>query len=113
MLAASPVRHSASRSVPVENQQPQRDWEARPQIEAISPEQATSFAVFRRAQREGDRVPEDGLQVVEGGRMGTRGLNVALARRVSTPAGDVWVTPGNGHIALIVPGGATGNPTWH
>jgi hypothetical protein len=40
----------------------------------------------------------------EGGLIGRRRLNPALARRAVTQLGDVWVVPGNGYIALDVGG---------
>jgi hypothetical protein len=79
-------------------------------VTEISAEQATSFALLRRAQVASDRLPEGRSHAFEGGFMGLRGLNPALARRASTALGDLWVVPGNGHIALY-DGGATCNPT--
>jgi hypothetical protein len=113
MLEANPVRPSSSRAVPVESEQPRADWEARPKVEAISSEQAGSFALLRRPQQASDRLPEDRRTAVESGRIGRLGLSPALTRRVTTPAGDVWVIPGNGCIGLAVPGGMTCNPTEH
>jgi hypothetical protein len=74
-------------------------------IEAISADQARSFAILRRPRLEGDQLPGGGEMFARGG-LGRRGLNPALARRATTQIGDVWVVPGNGHIALLA-GGAT------
>jgi hypothetical protein len=112
MLEANPVRHSASHPAPFENEQPRPDWEARPKVEAISAEQAAGFALLRRPRRDGDRLPEDRWETAQG-RIGRMGLNSTLARRVTMPAGDVWVIPGNGCIGLAVLGGMTCNPTEH
>ena len=78
--------------------------EVKPKVAVVSAEQAESFAILRRSQVESDRLPESRCNVFEGGLIGRRGLNPALARRVSTQIGDVWVVPGNGYVALDVGG---------
>jgi len=81
--------------------------ESRPKVEAISAEQAASFAILRREQVAGDQLPRGRRDAVDGGGMARRrGLNSALARRAATQIGDVWVVPGNGYVALLVDGGA-------
>jgi hypothetical protein len=83
-------------------------WESIPKVDAISAEQAASFAVLRRGQVEDDRLPHDrGIQLDSGVMGQRRGLNSALARRAVTQIGDVWVVLGSGYLALvIVAGGA-------
>lgn len=81
--------------------------ESRPKVEAISVEQAATFAILRREQEAGDQLPQDRRDDVDGGGMTRRcGLNSALVRRAATQIGDVWVVPGNGFVALFVGGGA-------
>jgi hypothetical protein len=82
-----------------------------PMLVEVSAEQAGGFAVLRRPLRESDRLPEsrwEQFQVVPRAR---HGLNPALARRVTTPAGEVWVVPGNGYISLDLGGSMTCNRT--
>jgi hypothetical protein len=79
--------------------------EAKPKVAAVSAEQATGFAILRRPQIAGDRLPKSHGEMLEGGLIGHAGLNPELARRAVTQLGDVWVVPGNGFIALGVDGG--------
>ena len=81
------------------------DREAKPKVAAVSAEQATGFAILRRPQIAGDRLPKSHREMLEGGLIGRAGLNPELARRAVTQLGDVWVVPGNGFIALGVGGG--------
>jgi hypothetical protein len=76
----------------------------------VSPEQADSFAIFRRPQVESDRLPESQWENLAGGMIGRLGLNPALARRATTPVGDAWVIPGDGYLALYA-GGTCANST--
>jgi hypothetical protein len=80
------------------------DRGARPTVAVVSAEQAESFAILRRLQIEGDRLPQAHGDTREGGLIGRCGLNPELARRALTELGDVWVVPGNGYIALVVGG---------
>jgi hypothetical protein len=81
----------------------------RPKIEEVSTEQAWSFAILRRPWCDGDLLPGSGEMFARGG-LGRLGLNPMLARRATTQVGDVWVVPGNGHVAIVA-GGATCAPT--
>lgn len=83
------------------------DRNRRSMITEISPDQARSFAILRRPEEEGDRLPQS---TFDRGGLELRGLNPALARRAVTGLGDLWVVPGNGHIALY-DGSATCSPT--
>ncbi len=81
----------------------------RPRLAEISAQQSDSFGILRRPQRDDDLLP-GGVTFVLGG-MGQRGgLNAELARRAATAVGDIWVVPGNGHIAIVA-GGATCSTT--
>jgi hypothetical protein len=111
MLDAEPSRPAASPILaPVTVARPKP---VGPMLVAVSAEQAESFAVLRRPQRENDRLPEGRWGEFEVGRRARRGLNPALARRVTTPAGEVWVIPGDGYISLDLGGRMTCNPTEH
>lgn len=81
-----------------------------PKITDISADQARSFAILRRPQVEGDCLPASQWPTFDQGGLGRRGLNPALARRATTALGDLWIVPGNGHIALY-DGSATCNST--
>jgi hypothetical protein len=83
-----------------ERQHPDR--EATAKVAAVSAEQAESFAILRRPQVESDWLPESQWEIFDGGLIGRCGLNPDLARRAVTPAGDVWVVPGRGHIGLYM-----------
>ena len=80
-------------------------------VAGISKDQAAAFAVLRRPQVAGDQLPEDRWPALEGGMIGRLGLNPALARRVTTEAGDVWVIPGNGFICHLDENGMGCNST--
>jgi hypothetical protein len=111
MLNAHPSRH---RALPIITPMTvARPGAVGPKLVEVSAQQAESFAVLRRPQRQSDRLPESRWEAFEVGMRARRGLNPALARRVITPAGDVWVVPGNGHISLAVDGGTTCNRTEH
>jgi hypothetical protein len=58
----------------------------------VPPDQAASFAILRRPQREGD--------ALRGRGSGPFGANLDLARAVDTEAGTVRVVPANGMICL-------------
>lgn len=92
------------------NEHGRRDRDPLPKITEISCEQARSFAILRRPVVEGDRLPVSRWPTFDEGGLGRRGLNPALARRATTALGDLWIVPGNGHIALY-DGSATCNPT--
>ena len=70
-------------------------------VTGIPDDQAAAFALLRRPQVQGDTLPEDRWPAIEGGMIGRLGLNPALARRMRTEAGDVWVIPGNGFICHL------------
>ena len=74
--------------------------------EAISADQAERFGILRRPRAAGDGLPEAPLAGFGEGGLARCGLNPRLARRGVTPIGDVWVIPGNDHIA-IHPGSTT------
>lgn len=86
------------------NERQHSEREVRPKVTAVSAQQAESFAILRRPQAEGDRMPESRRTAFAGGMIGRLGLNPALARRAMTQLGEVWVVPGNGYIALDVGG---------
>ena len=92
------------------NERGGRDRDPLSKITEISAEQASSFAILRRPLVEGDRLPVSRWRTFDEGGLGRRGLNPALARRATTALGDLWIAPGNGHIALY-DGSATCNPT--
>ena len=74
----------------------------------ISTYQAEGFAILRRPQSEADLLPADRVDQLERGAVAARcGLNAGLARRALTQIGEVWVVPGNEHVALVADGGAT------
>lgn len=81
--------------------------ERRLKAEGASTDQARSFAILRRAQCSDDLVPSEHGDPFDRGFIGRCGLNAELARRATTPEGDVWIVPGNGSIALH-----TGSTTW-
>ncbi len=101
---------AASRRRPVHEER-RPDREVRPRLVAISVEQADGFAILRRAQRESDRLTPGRWQALDQGAPGHVGLNPALARRAATPAGDMWVVPGNGYLCLALAGCLTCAPT--
>lgn len=72
--------------------------QAKPMITALSAEQAENFAILRRPETDKDRLPEERQERLRTGLVARQGLNPALARRVRTSIGDVWIIPGNGTI---------------
>jgi hypothetical protein len=82
-----------------------------PMIEEITGQQSAMFSILRREQLDGDQLPQERRKGLEGGRIGQLGFNPSLARRATTPVGDIWVIPGNGWIALQDDGGAVATPT--
>jgi hypothetical protein len=79
-----------------------------PTVMAISADQAKDFAILRRPQTPFDLLPADRVdQFEQSGMTLRRGLNPGLARHALTPIGEVWIVPGNGHVALVANGGAT------
>ena len=79
-----------------------------PRITAISADQAENFAILRRPQTPSDLLSADRVDQFErSGMTLRRGLNPGLARRALAQIGEVWIVPGNGHVALVANGGAT------
>jgi hypothetical protein len=62
----------------------------RPPVQAIDPALSAGFAVLRRPQR-----PDEALALT-----GPFGANGALARRVDTGSGPVWLVPADGALCL-------------
>jgi hypothetical protein len=105
-----PPSQAASHTQPVQDER-RPDREVRPRLVAISGRQAESLTIMRRAQRESDRLTQSRWQALDQGAPGHLGLNPALARRAATPAGDMWVVPGNGYLCLALVGCLTCTPT--
>lgn len=69
-------------------------------ITAVPEEQAAAFALLRRSQVPSDLLPEERWERYQTGLLRRRGLSPALARRASTPLGNVWLIPGDGWICF-------------
>lgn len=84
-------------------------------IEAVEPEQARSYGVFRRSETASDRLADPLVRIVEKGMTKDQGAAPGLARRAQVSRGDgvVYVIPGRGWICLVVeqPQSKDGNAT--
>ena len=80
---------------------------ARPQITAVPADEAAHFAILRRPLTPSDHLSSGAGPFANAHSLvaSSTGANPALARRVVTGQGNVWVIPGNGAICLWNGGG--------
>ncbi|MGO9793433.1 MAG: hypothetical protein ACLP8S_29085 [Solirubrobacteraceae bacterium] len=76
------------------------------EIQAISPDLAAAFAVFRRPASASDRLPA-AIAARLSRATELAGLNLRLARRVGGTQNPAYLVPGNGGVALVYGGGFT------
>lgn len=82
-------------------------------VRAVQGDQAASFAIFARARKTADEIPESLNGLI--GDSPVSGRNSSLSRAIETPHGKGWAVPGDSHVCLAVPDpvgfGITCDPT--